>query len=311
MSAIGSGGRRRRESLRRWVIDAVLRLALWAALALPAAGARAVIDVGETAPAFQLEDVRGRAHALDGQSSVPLVLVFAMPEDLYTSRALADLDAMFARDRALGVGLRRWVIFSRIRSGDTLARIQAVAKAHPAWTVLLDRRDAPYRDYWIVATPTVVLVGPDHKVAATHPGYDPALEQDVRLALARLLGVTLPEAATGTPAPPDMRLQMARRLAERGLYDRALPFYLKIAESGPLPPEAQLELAEVYLGLARLDEARALLDQAPKEGPLAARAAQIAARVRAIKQGLPDPGRPSKAHIPQNITSPTNRIQGP
>ena len=265
-----------------------LRLALWAALALPAAGARAVIGVGETAPSFTLQGLDGQVHAQDEKTSGNLLLLFIKPEERYTTETLASLDHIFTRIPQLARNLRRWIVVSRIQPGVDLGPLKKTLQASPGWNVLLDEDDALYNAYRIIATPTTVLVGSDRRVKATHPGYDPGLEQDVRLALAEQEGGTLPPTATRPAAPPDLQLQMGRRLAALGIYDRALKYYEQALNKGPLPPEVQLELAEVYLGLNRPDQAIQTLQAIPKDSPAAARVGPLLEQANKLKAGHPE-----------------------
>jgi thioredoxin-like negative regulator of GroEL len=154
-------------------------------------------------------------------------------------------------------GLNRWIVVSRYDPETDEAFLEHMRNKD--WLTLLDPDSTFYVDYKIIATPTVTIAGAAGKVTAVHPGYDPGMIQDVRIELADLLGVTLPKAVSGAIEAPNMNLQMARRLAARGLYQRALSYYEKAAESGPLSPAAQLEIAEVYLKAGKPQEALKIL----------------------------------------------------
>ncbi len=265
----------------------LLMAALAVVLLGPAATALAVIQPGEPAPRLRLPDLAGRQHVIDGSTTDSLLMVFVKPDDHHTSAALAELGKMFTQWPQLGTGVRRLVVLSRV--GDQLEPARRALAAHPGWTVLVDREDRAYRDYRMIATPTVVLVGPDRKVVAVHAGYDPGLIQDVRLELARLLGVELPATATGAPPPFSMELQLGRRMAARGLWERALHYYERAAEAGPLPPSARVELAVILIELERLDEAEALLTELGSKAPGAAAAARRLERARAASPPPPPP----------------------
>jgi hypothetical protein len=294
-----------------WARAAALRVGLWLMLVLPASAARAVIDVGAAAPPFTLDALGGSTRGYDPASTTPLMLVFVKLDDKYTSDALASLDEMFADMPALGRGLERWMIAARLRPGDDLARLKAIVAAHPGWTALLDRTDKTYFGYGIVATPTVVVIGREGKIAVTHPGFDLGMRQSVRLALAGLMGVALPTTATQTPEPPDMRLQMARRLAERRLYARALPFYRQLADAGALTGQARLEMADIYLQLNDLEPVQGLIDDVPTTGPLAAGRASIAHRLERVRRGEPDPGHHARRRLPTDPTTATRQGSTP
>ena len=296
-----------RGSTRR-LLRFAARIVLLSMMTLPAVAARAVIDVGEKAPAFKLTDLAGEVHTQDDAATTPLMLVFVKPDEKFTSETLHALDRMFLQTPDLGKGLRRMIVISRINPGDKLEHLRDVLKIHKSWPALLDNDDMAYKAYHIIATPTMVMVGKDQKVAATHPGYDPGMEQAVRLALAKMLDVKLPEAATSKPAPPNMNLQMGRHLAKRGLYERALTYYEKAAKEAPLPPQSLVDLADIYLNLNELDKAGLVIDTLAAMPSMAAEATKLRLRLEAIKSGQPDPGRTPRATL--RTTSPTLDTRG-
>jgi hypothetical protein len=280
--------------MSRFGVQALASL-VWLAAWLPAGAAQAVIQPGEPAPPFTLQDLEGRTQCLDRQTSDVVLLLFVKPDDEHSSAALVDLMRMFERNPTLEAGLRRLMIVSRIggREIESSPTLKFFSSFTSRWPVLLDRDDRLYRAYKIIATPTIVIVGPDRRAAAVHPGYDPGLIQDVRLELARVLGRELPVAATATPPPPNMHLQLGRRLAERGLWERALSYYRKAAEAGPLPDQARLEIARIYLKLERYEEAISAAGEIGPDSPLAEEAAAVADRARqAQKEEQPPPEPP-------------------
>ncbi|GAB4321341.1 MAG: hypothetical protein Kow0059_16020 [Candidatus Sumerlaeia bacterium] len=236
-----------------WLIQAVM---LWNAPA-----AEAVIQPGARAPEFSLP-IYGRDSAerfsVGADAPTTCLLVFVKPGDKHLPAAIAVLNDVLTRYPQLDQRLRRAVILSRFDSDEEISAVAGGLKAGTEaaldWPLVLDRDDRLYHGYRIIATPTVVIVGADGRVADVHPGYDTGLENHVRVALGRMLGVEMPAFATATPRKPDMNLQMGRRMAARGLWDKALGYYRKAAAAGPLPPEAQLELAAVHLELLQFDE---------------------------------------------------------
>ncbi|MFH0794314.1 MAG: tetratricopeptide repeat protein, partial [bacterium] len=93
---------------------------------------------------------------------------------------------------------------------------------------------------------------------------------------------------------PNFTLQMGRRMAARGLWDKALDYYLKAQTEEPLPAEAQIELAEIYLKLERPDQAIEILNRIPPEGPEAARVAPLMERARELKAAPTTGNKPPK-----------------
>jgi hypothetical protein len=70
-------------------------------------------------------------------------------------------------------------------------------------------------------------------------------------------------------------------------------------------------MADLYLWTAQLDKAQSLLDQAPKEGPLAARAEALRARLKALREGRPDPAFIPKGRMPAAAATPTPQVKAP
>ena len=146
--------------------------------------------------------------------------------------------------------------------------------------MLFDEDDVAYRGFKMIATPTIILTNAQQVVRAVHAGYDPGMPQDVRRALAEVLGVELPEAASKKAERPNMALQLGRRMAERGLWDRALKYYRKAAEEEALPQAAQIELAEIHLEIGDKGKAATILDNLPEEIGKSERVGQLRDRLR-------------------------------
>lgn len=247
-------------------------LALLAALLSSAAGVSSASGA-EKAPA--------KSSAAKG----PSLLIIAKPGDKYAPDVLRALENIFDKTPALLDGLKVSIALSRL---DDPAQVQAFKKrAAPRWAVTADSGDELYRRHRIVATPTVLILGEDRKVIWSHPGYDPGLAEDVRTALAKARGIALPEAMTADakPAKPNMALQLGRRLAARGLWENALPRYEEAAKQGPLPPEAQLELAEIHVEMNNPEAAQAVLNALPAAQRQTERAQALAKRAQALKAG--------------------------
>jgi thioredoxin-like negative regulator of GroEL len=118
-----------------------------------------------------------------------------------------------------------------------------------------------------------------------HPGYDPGMPDDVRRALAKVRKMTLPEAMTGKATKPNMTLQMARRLASRGLWEDALKYYGDAAKQGPLPAETPLEIAAIHLEMSNPDAALGVLNTLPEALKQDERAKALVAKAQAMKNG--------------------------
>lgn len=258
---------------------------LWMAIGLgclPAWAASALIAPGRAAPVFRLPDATGVEHELFAAGEVTLI-VFAKLIDRDTPSALDALDAALAKNEKLVLGVRRCLVFSRFEADEFASRGNELDRAN--WKVRLDPEDHAYRAYGIIATPSVVIVGKDGKIAAVHPGYDPGLAEHTRHALAKALGVNLPRSAVSTFPRPDLNIVMGRRLAGRKLWDRALPYYERARQTGKLSDGAILELSEVYIELDRAKDALSALDAISKESKLYGAALALIKRAHQSSSG--------------------------
>lgn len=251
------GGITRRRAGSRTIRPLCLALMLGMAT-LNAASAVAVIQPGEVAPPFELPGSGGAPFILDGATTDPTLLMFLKPGDQYTSASLEAMDDLFERTPLLTKNLRRAVILTRMRDAEIPQDIVDFLEQNPEWTLLVDKQGKLYKAYRIIATPTFLLIdGADRIVKAVHAGYDPGMEQALRLALANELGVELPPTQVERP---NMRLQIARRLASRNLWERSLDYYHETAAEDALTSHAQLEMAEVLLELNQPEPALKLLE---------------------------------------------------
>lgn len=262
-------------------------------LALSAFSApQAALSPGDPAPDVELKTRNGAVVLYNATFTTPTLFLSVKPGDRYNSETLAILAETFARFPKLAEGLQSWIVVSRYKDPADLAFLDSLPIR--GWDVLLDPDDSFYRSYKIIATPTITLVNPSHVVAAVHAGYDVAMAQDVRLSVAKLLGVQLPESATGVaPQRPNMTLMLARRLAQRGIWDRALTTFEQARKSGPLPPDAQLEMAECHIELKQPARAIEILEAIPRDKVDADRLDTLMKRARRLAEpGPTEPPQP-------------------
>jgi hypothetical protein len=232
---------------REALLAGVLALLLAVATGRPA--------VGDLVPPLEGPGIVVKALPKDVPTTGPVVLVFLKPGDAHAARIVEDLQALRARDVRLARSSSVVAIISRLPGGG-VPNLPAFPKD---WRVLHDMQDTLYTAYRIIATPSVAVVGSDHRLVGFHPGYGPALAAAIRRDL--ILAIDGAGAlATATPSRDGMNVQMGRALARRGLWDRALGYYRKAAEEGELSAEAQLEMATLHLELGERDEASRLLE---------------------------------------------------
>lgn len=258
-----------------------LLLAAIAALILisSAHSAAAVLLPGEMAPDLVARGEAGQPYVRDEASTRGLLLVFVKPGDRYTSETLSALDLVMERQEKLGEAVDSLLIISR--TGGPPAGEDVQAMASPGWKLVWDVADQTYKAFRIIATPTVVIVDPSGEIAAVNPGYDPDMARRMRAALGELAGVEVGPATR--PAPPNLTLQMGRRLASRGLWDSALRYY---GRAGDLPPEALMEMVLIHLEIDQIEEAEAILERLQDQPGLASQVEALRERVAEKKAEL-------------------------
>lgn len=286
----------------RLALAMVASFCLIGALISAATAAQAVLQPGEPAPPIALKTTKGKTYRLDTSTTSPTLILFVKPADRYTSNAIQALDHLFDTRPELAKGLERWIVASRL--GATADPLAIEKIANERWPVLLDTDDRVYAKYRIIATPTVVLITPDRMVAAINPGYDYGMESHLRKELAKLLGVEVREevkAYVASESSSAMTVQMGRRLASRGLYERAISYYEKFAEEGSLSPEIRMEMAEVYGEIGARDKTVEVLQPLMSNPEWAAKAKDLIAKLeKANKAGVePRPRTPGAPAAPR------------
>lgn len=240
--------------------------------AVAAQPAQAVIEPGSVAPRLRLTDAtRGTTDLLT--SGTVTLIVFAMTTDRDTSTTLESIDAMMGKIPEIEKCVRRTIVAVRVKDArDDRPADAAQALRREGWRLLIDREDRAWNAYGIIASPTTVVVGRDGRIAATHPGYDSDLAADLRRALAEATGIELSDAMTGKIVQPDLNITMGRRMAARGLWDRAIPYYERALATGKLAEQDRLAMARIYLELERTEDARRILEPIGESSPLHATA---------------------------------------
>lgn len=246
---------------------------------LHAAGPLKAGDLAPTLDASGVVTVRPRDR--DDATTRPMTLIFVKPDDAHSAQAIAAVDAVHTRIPRTALESETIVIISRV--GDSQRFDQKVIP--DGWEILSDNEDALYRNYRVIATPTVVIVGRDGKLLALHPGYSPSLADAVRHDLIRAIdGEDAFKAAT--PTPGIMKVQMGRALARRGLWDRALSYYIEAARQQPLPPDILLEQAAIYIELKKPAEAILILDSLPPGAANPETVSELRKRARVISDEM-------------------------
>ncbi len=232
----------------------LLAAALVVVLSLTA-DAMGTVTPGEPAPMLEALQQEAGISVENGEMPGPLVLVFAKRDDAHSERFVLQLRGLQERGPELFQESNGVVVLSREEVPNSFDE----GALPDDWVLIIDTDDAYYTGYGIVATPTAVVISSDGTVIGYHPGYSPGLVRAVQLDLLQELRG---RDVVRTPAPQvSMQVQLGRRLAERGLWERALPYYRNAEEEGPLPEEVLVEKADVLVQVGEEEEAMEIMDR--------------------------------------------------
>lgn len=266
-------------------------LAGWLVLTIMLApGASAALGVGKLAPMMELPDLKGETHSFAEFTSKPMVLVFVKPEDRYSSVTLGAIEGMYARRAELTKNVPHLVVISRLRGKMIPAELISFLEEHN-WRIFVDEADKAYRAYEIIATPTVLLIDQNGRVVLGSAGYDVGLVRDLRENLGRIQGLANPH-MNSRGEKPNMALQMGRRMAERGLWDKAKLYYDKVREDGALAPKAQVEYVVILIEAGLWKEAGTELDAMAVDAESAAEVARLRALLESGRSDTSTPAPP-------------------
>jgi peroxiredoxin len=142
----------------------------------------AMLSAGDRAPPFELPDLEGRPHKLDGARG-PALAVFWKPDCGTCHLAFPYLQRLAEAYPPDG-----WQLLAVSQDGARAS--EAFVREHAlTFPVLLDGDGWPAsRAYDPEATPTLFLIGPDGTIEATSVGFDKADLNEIAARIAAHLG---------------------------------------------------------------------------------------------------------------------------
>lgn len=232
-------------------------------ISIASAFADELIQVGKTAPDFNLKDIDGKNYGLqDFLSKKALIIVFWTTWSGRSPDALKRFDAYYRKysDRniqVIGINAEQQAI-----STDDLAKIKAFAgKLNLSFPILIDEGLKVFHNYGVIALPsTVVLSG--GKVAYELPGLPLLRSEEMFEYLAELAGEAPREKPKiGYKARYDAisDLNLAMEFVKKKRYEMAYPFFNKAMDKDPKYMMPYIELAKLYELEQKDAEAEAVL----------------------------------------------------
>ncbi len=230
--------------------------------------------VGDVMPEFSLTDPNGPTFKYEhGQPRVLGVIVLQAGQT-HLDRLLTDLEGLVQKLRAQDATFDCIGVMSGPGAGGALRSRDA--EAREAFPVLADPKFAFWGKLGVIAAPTAVVVGADHKIQWIKAGYGYDFVAGFHAQLAKALGLGgSPEATvrvetlenTSDRARHDRHIQLARTLAKKGRPELAIEELEKLRRLDPNSVEIALELGEVLCRAGRNEEALKLASGVKADAP--------------------------------------------
>jgi len=215
-------------------------------------GALRQMHVGDTMPEFSLPDPNGTVfHYKQGQASVLGVVVLQARQG-NLERLVADLEILVQTLKSETGAFDCVGVMSGL-GGPEYLRSRA-AGAQDAFPILLDPNFAFWGRLGVIAAPTAVVVGADHKIQWVKAGYGYDFLAGLHTQMAKALGRRDAAEASvrvetlgndSDRARHDRHIQLARTLARKGRWDAAIKELERLRQLDPNAVDVALELGEV------------------------------------------------------------------
>jgi Tfp pilus assembly protein PilF len=230
----------------------VLAVMLGAAGRLPGQESLRKVRVGDPMPEFALPDANGTVfHYTHGPARV-LGVVILQATQSNLARLVEDMEILAQTLQAETAAFDCVGVMSGPGAREYLRSHEP--NAPEAFPLLVDPNFAFWGKLGVIATPTAVIVGPDHRIQWVKAGYGYDFVAGFHLQMSKALGLAGDARATvqvetldndSGRARRDRHLQLARTLARKGRLDLATRELEKLRELDPNAVDVDLELAEV------------------------------------------------------------------
>jgi hypothetical protein len=253
-----------RDRTRWWLLTLILLIGLGPAL--PGQDGLRQLHVGDRMPEFSLSGPEGATFKYEHGQTRVLGIIVLQAGQTHLDRLLTDLDDLIPKLRAHGVPFDCLGVMSGPGANGPLRSRDA--EARETFPILADPDFAFWGKLGVVAAPTAVVVGADHKIQWIKAGYGYDFVAGFHAQLAKALGLggsadttvrveTLEN--TSDRARRDRHIQLARTLAKKGRVEPALAELEKLRQLDPNAVDVALELASGIRAETPADKARALM----------------------------------------------------
>jgi tetratricopeptide (TPR) repeat protein len=229
---------------------------------LPGEEALRQVHVGDTMPAFSLADPNGTVFRYRPEKATVLGVIVLQAKQSNLERLMTDLE-MLAQTLKAETGEFDCVGVMSGPGGRECLRSRNPG-GKEAFPILLDPDFALWGKLGVIAAPTAVVVGTDHKVQWVKAGYGYDFLAGFHAQLAKALGHGDAAGASvrvetlgndSERARRDRHIQLARTLARKGRWDAAIKELERLRQSDPNAVDVALELGEVLCRAGRNEAA--------------------------------------------------------
>ncbi len=210
------------------------------------------VHVGDTMPEFSLTDARGTSFRYEHQQARVLGILILQAGQTHLQRLVTDLEVLLQKLRVEAPAFDCIGVMSGSGTSEFLrSREPDAGKALP---IVADPNFAFWGKLGVIATPTAIVVGADHKVRWIKAGfgYDFVAGFHSQLNEALGLGGSVGTTAhvqtlenTSVQSRRDRHIQLARALAKKARWESALGELEKARELDPNAVDVALELGEI------------------------------------------------------------------
>ncbi len=245
-----------------------------ACLVPPLAGQEGLrrIRVGDTMPEFSLSNVDGTTVHYAGKEAHPLGIVILQAGQSQRDRLVTDLETLVQKLRLDGAAFDCLGVMTGPGTNEFLGSRDADARA--VLPIFADPNSVFWGQIGVIATPTAVVVGADHKVQWIKAGYGFDFVAGFHAQLNKAVGLTNTADASvhvetlannSARARRDRHIQLARAMAKKGRLEPAISELEKLREIEPNAADVALELGEVLCRAGKNEAALKIAAEAKAE----------------------------------------------
>jgi len=210
------------------------------------------LHVGDTMPEFSLTDARGTAFRYEHKQARVLGVLILQAGQTHLGRLVTDMEVLLQKLRLEAPGFDCVGVMSGPGTSEYLrSRDPDTGKALP---IVADPNFAFWGKLGVIAAPTAVVVGTDHKVRWIKAGFGYDFVAGFHAQLNEALGLGDGAGAatrvqtlenTSVRSRRDRHIQLARALAKKARWESAAGELEKARELDPNAIDVALELGEI------------------------------------------------------------------